>query len=189
MPTTAEIFQTWGIPAAVWYPIMQVESGGNPDARNLTGSEDSVGLFQLNRQGGLGKGYTVAQLQNPTTNAQIAAAAMAPAYLEAKAQNLTGMDLVRYVSYNSGWPTSKGVEALTSDPVVQSYDKKLQAAVSGGSSGGVVQTSSPANPAGVAQDSTWTKIIFVVLGGALVLLGVKVMTDTPVIIEGGGANA
>ena len=185
MPTISEIFNTWGVPAAVWYPIMQVESGGNPAARNVTGSEDSVGLFQLNRIGGLGKGYSVTQLQNPTTNAEIAAAAMAPAYQKSKAQGLTGLDMVRYVAYNSGWPTTQGVESLTSDPVVQSYDKRLQAAVAGSS---VVQTSSPTNPAGTAQDSAWSKVIFVVIGGSLVLPGVKIMTDVPVILGGGGSG-
>ncbi|AUT64889.1 hypothetical protein C2L65_35300 [Paraburkholderia terrae] len=38
--------------------------------------EDSVGLFQLNRTGGAGKGYTVAQLQDPGTNIGIAIDAM-----------------------------------------------------------------------------------------------------------------
>ena len=94
--------------------------------------------------------------------------------------------MVRYVAYNSGWPTTQGMDALTSDPVVQSYDKRLQAAVMGA---GVVQTSAPANPAGTAQDSTWAKVIFVIIGGGLVLLGVKIMTDVPVIVGGGGVDA
>lgn len=177
------IFSTWGVPAAVWQPIMQVESGGNPSARSVTGNEDSVGLFQLNRLGGLGAGYSVTQLQDPTTNASIAAMAMAPAYKEGIKEGLSGLSLVRYVAYNSGWPTTQGINALESDPVVQSYDQKLQAAVLG--TGGS-QTTSSANPAGVAADSTFTKIIFAVLGGGLVLLGVKIMTDVPVIIGGGG---
>lgn len=184
MPTLNEIFNNWGIPAGVWRPIMQVESGGDPSAHTVTDKEDSVGLFQLNRNGGLGKGYTVAELQDPETNANIAAGAMAPAYQEAKAQGLTGLDMVRYVAYNSGFPTTQGVGTMQTDPTVQDYDKKLQAAV------GTGQTSSAsANPAGTPQDSSLTKIIFVVLGGALVLLGVKVMTDVPVIVEGGKADA
>ena len=187
MPTTSEIFNTWGVPAAVWFPIMQVASGGNPSARNVTGREDSVGLFQLDRLEGLGKGYSVTQLQDPTTNAEIAAAAMAPAYLKAKAQGLTGLDMVRYVAYTSGWPTTRGIEALKTDPIVQDYDKRLQAAVIGP---GGVQTSSATNPAaGQAQDSAWAKVIFVIMGGGLVLLGVKIMTDIPVIVGGGGGDA
>ncbi len=47
------------------------ESGLNPLARNNTAIEDSVGLFQANRQGGLGTGFTVGQLQNPELNTAI----------------------------------------------------------------------------------------------------------------------
>lgn len=42
------------------------ESGLNPSAR--TSDTDSVGLFQLNRQGGWGSGYTVEQLLDPKRN-------------------------------------------------------------------------------------------------------------------------
>lgn len=39
------------------------ESSLNPMARNLTAKEDSVGLFQMNRKNGAGKGFSVEQLQ------------------------------------------------------------------------------------------------------------------------------
>lgn len=41
------------------------------------------------------------------------------------------------------------------------------------------------NPAGTAQDSTLARAFFIILGGGLVLLGVKVMTDVPIIVGGG----
>lgn len=43
------------------------ESGLNPNAHNTSG-EDSVGLFQCNRAGGLGTGHSVAWLKNPQNN-------------------------------------------------------------------------------------------------------------------------
>lgn len=43
------------------------ESNLNPDAHNAKG-EDSVGLFQLNRNGGVGTGHTVESLKDPAKN-------------------------------------------------------------------------------------------------------------------------
>ncbi len=197
MPSIEEIFSAKGVPTSIWAPILAIESGGNPRAHLLNGQEDSVGLFQLNRAGGLGTGYTVAQLADPTTNATIAANAMAPAYTLGVAKGLSGLDLLRYVAYNSGWPTQAGVKALTYDPVVQSYDKKLVLAATGNYSaasagaGGTMAAGTVSSGAytGVAAgdfstDSKIAQIFFVVLGGALVLLGFKVITDVPVIVGG-----
>ena len=50
------------------------ESGLNPNAHNTRG-EDSVGLFQMNRDKGLGVGYSVEQLKDPNTNIDLAIAA------------------------------------------------------------------------------------------------------------------
>jgi hypothetical protein len=46
------------------------ESNLNPNAHNGRG-EDSWGLFQLNRRGGLGAGHTPDELKNPATNIAI----------------------------------------------------------------------------------------------------------------------
>ena len=46
------------------------ESNLNPKAR-ATAGEDSVGLFQLNRNGGLGTGHPVADLEDPATNTSL----------------------------------------------------------------------------------------------------------------------
>ena len=51
------------------------ESSLDPMARNNNGKEDSVGLFQMNRKGGLGTGYSVEQLQDPNFNIDLAIAA------------------------------------------------------------------------------------------------------------------
>lgn len=47
------------------------ESRLNPNASNTKG-EDSWGLFQMNRKGGLGTGYTPEQLKNPEVNIALA---------------------------------------------------------------------------------------------------------------------
>jgi hypothetical protein len=47
------------------------ESSLNPNAHNTKG-EDSVGLFQMNRNRGLGTGYSVEQLKDPETNIALA---------------------------------------------------------------------------------------------------------------------
>jgi hypothetical protein len=49
----------------------QAESGLDPNAHNTRG-EDSVGLFQMNRKGGLGQGYTVEELKDPENNISLA---------------------------------------------------------------------------------------------------------------------
>ncbi len=125
MATISDIFSALGIPESVWLPIEQTESGGDPNAYTKTPMEESVGLFQLNRMGGLGTGYTVGQLKDPTFNATIAAEHMAPAYAAGKAKGLTGYSLTQYVAYNAGWPTQAGVKALGYDSTVQAYDTKL----------------------------------------------------------------
>ena len=48
------------------------ESRFDPNAHNQRG-EDSVGLFQMNRKGGLGSGYSVEQLKDPAFNIDLAA--------------------------------------------------------------------------------------------------------------------
>lgn len=52
------------------------ESGLDPSLKSRGPGEDSWGLFQLNRNGGEGSGYTPEQLQDPETNIKIAIAAM-----------------------------------------------------------------------------------------------------------------
>ena len=72
------VMDRYGVPEFVWYPIALAESGLNALAQGDNGA--SIGVFQLNRMGGQGTGYTVEQLSDPTTNAEIAAQTIAPAY-------------------------------------------------------------------------------------------------------------
>jgi hypothetical protein len=84
------IFDAYGVPQWVWEAIMVAESGGNPRARNTRG-EDSVGLFQLNRRGGQGTGYSAEELMDPVTNARLAAPAIAAAWNAVKDAVARGM--------------------------------------------------------------------------------------------------
>ena len=75
----AEVARQVGISPATAIATASVETGGsfNPNAIANTPNEYSVGLFQENMKGGEGTGYTVAQLENPILNSQIALSHMA----------------------------------------------------------------------------------------------------------------
>jgi len=203
--TTSEIFATQGIPYNVWAPIMQTESKGDPGAYLKTSVEESVGLFQLNRMGGLGVGYSVENLKNPEVNAGIAAGAMAQAYTKGAAQGLTGFGLTQYVAYNSGWPTKAGTKALEYDPAVQAYNPKLQEAYTGLTGAGDSISKVPGQAVGIssqlqslqgtaqASGGGWAAeaqgigvmVLLAGLGLILLFLGLKMIgggSNTPVII-------
>lgn len=97
-------FHNRGVPVDVWLPILFAESSGNPMAYNpgTPGRpEDSVGLFQLNRAGGQGAGYTREQLHNPALNAEIASRYIAEGYQRCRAM---GDGSIACVAVNSGHP-------------------------------------------------------------------------------------
>lgn len=71
------IFDSWGVPVAVWSAILWAESSGDTTACGDNGT--SFGLFQLH-WGGQGTGYTEGQLQDPYFNASVAAQYIGPAY-------------------------------------------------------------------------------------------------------------
>jgi len=104
--------QRAGVPWPVWVSIAWEESSLNPFAHN-TGTpskpEDSVGLFQLNRNGGQGSGHSVQELQDPVTNAIIAARYIGPAVKQC------GVDNIECIAVNSGHPG----QVPTSDNRVQ----------------------------------------------------------------------
>jgi len=178
--TVANIFKNVGIPESVWQPIETVESGGNQFGMNngTGGSEQSVGLFALNRKGGLGQGYSIVQLFDPATNATIAANAMKPAYDRGVAKGLTGYDLTQYVAYNSGWPTAAGVGALKTDSVVQAYEPKLRNAygapdvsnVSNGPKGTVGDIANSITSSTDIFNKLWSMNTLYIIGGSLGIL-------------------
>jgi len=119
----ADIMSSAGVPPEIWGPIMNIESGGNPDGPPGDGGT-SFGLFQLH-QGGLGGNNSGDYLKNSTNNATIAAKSMGKHYADGVSKGLTGLELLRYVAYNGGWPTQMGRGALQTDPVVKNYDVEL----------------------------------------------------------------
>ena len=53
----------------------RAESSLDPNAFNGKGGEESVGLFQMNRKGGLGEGHSIENLKDPNYNIDLAIAA------------------------------------------------------------------------------------------------------------------
>ncbi len=83
------------------------ESSGNPTARRQTAREDSVGLWQANRMGGQGAGYSVEQLQDPQTNAQVVMRQFQAAYAAGQRQGLRGPDLAVYTHLHAERPADQ----------------------------------------------------------------------------------
>lgn len=114
-----QVFASYGVPDYVWYPIMQKESGGNPNAHS-PGNEDSRGLFQINL--GAHPEYKSLNLYDPVVNATVAARDfIAPAYAQAIDKGLTNQqDITAYVWKNGIRPywteeKNQGIRKATAD--------------------------------------------------------------------------
>lgn len=114
-----QVFTSYGVPEYVWYPIMQKESGGNPQAHS-PGNEDSRGLFQINL--GAHPEYKNLNLYDPVVNATVAARDfIAPAYAQAIDKGLTNQqDITAYVWKNGIRPywteeKNQGIRKATAD--------------------------------------------------------------------------
>lgn len=93
------------VPIPLWAAIIWAESGGNPTASNVKPPDDSHGLFQLNRNGGQGAGYTVEQLENPLFNLGVGRMAVARAYLEVNGgEHPLSQNEVEQIAIRSGHP-------------------------------------------------------------------------------------
>lgn len=84
--------------------IVLAESGGDPTAHNFTGSEDSVGLLQLNRMGGQGTGYSVETLLDPRRNLEIGVPRIANAVLGYRPGDPPSDEEMHLIFTNSGHP-------------------------------------------------------------------------------------
>jgi len=114
------VFDRYGVPEFVWYPIALAESGLNPDAIGDNGA--SIGIFQINRVNGQGIGYTVDQLRDPVTNAEIAAKAIVPAY-RALVTQVSDSQLAAEVARRSGHP---GGSISNPFPITDSRIQRIQ---------------------------------------------------------------
>jgi hypothetical protein len=93
----AAIMEKYGIPSHIWYPIMEAESGGNPEAEAITPDEDSIGLFQINLP--VHPEYKNLNLRDPLVNAEVAARDfLAPAYKDLNSKpSMSPEDQTAYV--------------------------------------------------------------------------------------------
>lgn len=98
------VFTKRGVPSAIWESIATAESGLNPAAINTKDPGGSYGLFQLNRGGGQGAGYSPSALLDPVTNAKIAAPAIVRAYQQGASMGYTQTNLAIYTAMHSGHP-------------------------------------------------------------------------------------
>lgn len=180
-----EVFTAAGVPAFIWKSIMQTESGGNASIIGDNGT--SYGLFQLHQGGGLGDGYAPSQLLDPVVNSEIVAQSMGELTKEGQAKGLTDYNLLQYVAYNGGWPTHAGVGALNYDPVVKSYEPKLQAsyAIVTGGGGGIV-SGGVSTMGGVANNLSGNLKKLATIQGGTDILGAPTRIGYMVVIAGLG---
>lgn len=176
------IFDAQGVPPSVWVPILNVESGGNPQAVGDSGC--SVGLFQANMCGGQGKGYTAEQLKNPVFNAQVVAPQIGAAVKRCGTDNMTCIvmlsqrpDPATYPKYEAAraaferlgenWQSMLSESLTYADDVID----KIPGAVGNAAADALGIPAWLRNPAGTIQDAR-EAIIFGVLGVLLVGIGV-----------------
>lgn len=93
-----------GVPLDLAYTFIAVESSFNPNIHVDNALEDSVGLLQLNRRGGQGTGYTVAQLQDPVTNLRIGLPHIRQAFESSWAAGIAPRTFIYLVATRSGHP-------------------------------------------------------------------------------------
>lgn len=93
-----------GVPLDLAYTFIAVESSFNPATYVNTALEESVGLLELNRRGGQGAGYSVAQLLDPTTNLRIGLPYIRRAFETAWAPGIAPRTFIYLVATRSGHP-------------------------------------------------------------------------------------
>ena len=133
------VAQKYGVPTGIWEAVVQVESGGDPNAVGDNGT--SYGLFQLHKGGQLGN-LTEAQAFNPTTNAQAAMPSIAAALNQLRGDDPNTPAFWRIFAATSGHP---GMNGNTSDPAVIDEGDRLYTAYEQmtGQSGGATTINTP----------------------------------------------
>lgn len=107
------IFDAYGVPVWVWYPILIAESSGDPNAVGDDGC--SFGLFQLNQCAGQGMGHSSTDLFDPIKNAQIAAAHIGASWQTVKGSSLTDPQKAYQTAVSSGHPLGVGFATTVAD--------------------------------------------------------------------------
>lgn len=93
-----------GVPLDLAYTFIGAESSFNPDTYVNTALEESVGLLELNRRGGQGTGYTVAQLKDPATNLRIGLPYIRRAFEAVWRPGIPPREFIWQLSVQSGHP-------------------------------------------------------------------------------------
>lgn len=93
-----------GTPLDLAYTFIAVESGFDPAAHNVTATEDSVGLLQLNRIGGQGAGYSVEELKDPRRNLQIGLPYITAARRATWSPTIAPFEFIYLIAIRSGHP-------------------------------------------------------------------------------------
>lgn len=93
-----------GVPLDLAYTFIAVESSFDPNTYVNNALEESVGLLELNRRGGQGTGYTVAQLKDPTTNLRIGLPHIRAAFESAWTPGVAPSRFIYLVATRSGHP-------------------------------------------------------------------------------------
>jgi hypothetical protein len=86
----------YGLPREVWLPIIMYESGGDPNVRALTQSEDSRGLFQVNTYAHPTANASL--LYDPEYNARWQIPELARFYEKGLSEGYSGVELTKYVA-------------------------------------------------------------------------------------------
>lgn len=98
----------YALPAWLLLGLVYAESACNPHARNITQTESSWGLLQLNTRGGQGQGWPPFMLTIPALNLAIGTPPIAIAYHNAVDRRLSGLALIEAVCASSGHNRSDG---------------------------------------------------------------------------------
>jgi hypothetical protein len=169
-------FRGADLPMAI--AVALAESGGNPNARALTSREDSRGLWQINVRAH--PEFATVNLYDPATNARAAKAVLNKQGWRAWSVYTTGKAMLFL-------PGATAVAAQ-----VQAGNTAAGAIVSQSNPGGVLNTAvgtgqsimsigSLMAKAGtwISSPHNWIRVVYVVLGGALVI-GALVVVAAPV---------
>lgn len=106
--TIQQVSKEHGIPS--WIPLSIAFYESKFDLNKVGDKGSAFGLFQLHQDGLESKDLTREDLINEETNTRIAISSMENAYKRGLQQKLKGLELLKYVANNSGWPDNKGVQ-------------------------------------------------------------------------------
>ena len=163
------------VPLDLAYTFIAAESGFDPTARNLTPTEDSVGLLQLNRIGGQGQGYSVQELMDPRRNLQIGLPAIRGAFAMTWSPTIPPFEYIYLVSIRSGHPGQVPPDDYRILRIAMIWSNFFPGVGHLGPTGGPgAATDQPSTAESVAQVLAWVAISpLLLIGGAGVILNMS----------------